>query len=53
MTTAEAGCPSDKWTATVGDVTFSNVQVFVEQPIGTEPVLIAEFTGTVPEQPMA
>jgi hypothetical protein len=48
VTTAQAGCPSNKWTAAVGDVTFSNVQVFVEQPLGTEPVLIASFPGTVP-----
>ena len=53
VTPAQAGCPNpDKWTATVGDVTFSNVQVFVEQPIDDDPttlgVLITSFPGTVP-----
>jgi hypothetical protein len=48
VTPGQAGCPSNKWTAAVGDVTFSNVQVFVEQPIGAPLVLIAEFPGTVP-----
>jgi hypothetical protein len=48
VTTADAGCPSGRWTAAVGDVTFSNVMVFVEQPIGSEPELIATFPGTVP-----
>lgn len=48
VTAAQAGCPSNKWTASVGDVTFSNVQVFIEQPIGSTPVLIASYPGTVP-----
>lgn len=48
VTGAEA-CPNPRWTADVTDVTFSNIQVFVEQPIGTEPVLIASFEGTLPE----
>jgi hypothetical protein len=46
VTGAEA-CPNPRWTATVTDVTFSNIRVFVEQPIGTEPVLIATFSGTL------
>src|SRR5215218_1463769 len=57
VTAEQAGCPSDKWTATVGDVTFSNVQVFVEQPIDDDPTtlgdIIATFPGTVPEGPPA
>jgi hypothetical protein len=46
VTGAEA-CPNPRWTAVVTDVTFSNIRVFVEQPIGTEPVLIATFPGTL------
>lgn len=46
VTGAEA-CPNPRWTATVTDVTFSNIRVFVEQPIGTTPVLIATFPGTL------
>jgi len=46
VTGAEA-CPNPMWTAVVTDVTFSNIRVFVEQPIGTEPVLIASFPGTL------
>jgi hypothetical protein len=47
VTTAQAGCPSDKWTAAAGDVTFSDVRIFVEQPLGTEPVEIAFSPGPV------
>lgn len=46
VTGAEA-CPNPQWTAEVTDVTFSDIQVFVEQPIGAEPVLIASFPGTL------
>ena len=48
VTAAQAGCPGSNWTASIGDVTFSNVQVFIEQPLGTTPVLIASYPGTVP-----
>jgi hypothetical protein len=51
VTAAQAGCPggpNTDWTASIGDVTFSNVRVFLEQPLGTTPVLIASYPGTVP-----
>jgi hypothetical protein len=43
VTGAEA-CPNPKWTADVTDVEFSNIRIFVEQPIGTEPRLIETLT---------
>jgi hypothetical protein len=46
-TVGPEACPNPQWTPRVTDVTFSNIQVFVEQPIGTEPVLIATFPGTL------